>query len=143
VQRETAALAKVQEAITVAETAFQREQAVREECDYLATTIGTIMEEAAQKVELDRTAILEKHEAQVEKLTKQVKQLKAVLKVQLEKVADSNQRNRELETKLKELTVVNSAKDVDLQQASRFQIELELKLETLQRAMSLEEKNKR
>jgi ElaB/YqjD/DUF883 family membrane-anchored ribosome-binding protein len=117
--RETDALAKVQEAINVAETAYKREQVIREECDYLANTIGKIMEDAAQKVEQDRLEMKKKHEQQVNKMEKQVHQLKAALKMQMQKVVLGDNRNKLLEDKIKELVETNLSLDADLQQATK------------------------
>lgn len=73
--REKMALEKVQEALTIAECAIvekedalNREKAIREECNQLATTIGQVMEDAAQKVERNVNDIKKQYERQIKHL---------------------------------------------------------------------------
>uniref|UniRef100_A0A1I8P7X9 Uncharacterized protein n=1 Tax=Stomoxys calcitrans TaxID=35570 RepID=A0A1I8P7X9_STOCA len=86
-KREQVAIQKVQEALTVADIAMadkkealDRQRILQEECETIASTIGQVMEEAAQKVEKEmedmRKANLQKEKALLEEKTKLEEQIR-------------------------------------------------------------------
>nr|XP_019554086.2 trichohyalin [Aedes albopictus] len=143
--RENQALIKVQEALQIADTAIEekntvaaRERGVRQECDFLATTIGQVMEQAAQKVEQEMNALRVGYENRISALERQLEQLKSSLEQQRDKTSQSESRARALEDKFKGLIVTNQNLDADLHAASKLIIEMELKLEAFQKTMTKE-----
>lgn len=125
--RENQALIKVQEALQIADTAIEeknsvaaRERGVRQECDFLATTIGQVMEQAAQKVEQEMNALRVGYENRISALERQLEQLKSSLEQQRDKTSQSESRARALEDKFKGLIVTNQNLDADLHAASKL-----------------------
>ncbi|XP_055587281.1 myosin heavy chain, clone 203-like [Uranotaenia lowii] len=144
--RENQALAKVQEALQIADTAIEekhsllaREQDVREECNFLASTIGQVMEEAARKVELEMNSLRMGYENRITALEKQLEQLKGSLELQVQRTGQAESRATALEDKFKNLIVTNQNLDADLHAASKLIIEMELKLEAFQKTMTKEQ----
>ncbi|EAT34330.1 AAEL013415-PA [Aedes aegypti] len=143
--RENQALIKVQEALQIADTAIEeknsvaaREKGVREECDFLATTIGQVMEQAAQRVEQEMNALRLGYQSRISALERQLEQMKGSLEQQRDKTNQSESRARALEDKFKGLIVTNQNLDADLHAASKLIIEMELKLEAFQKTMTKE-----
>ncbi|XP_062541499.1 trichohyalin-like [Armigeres subalbatus] len=143
--RENQALIKVQEALQIADTAIEeknsltaRERGVREECDFLASTIGQVMEQAARKVEQEMNALRVGYEDRINALERQLEQLKDSVEQQRDKTRQSESRARSLEDKFKGLIVTNQNLDADLHAASKLIIEMELKLEAFQKTMTKE-----
>ncbi|XP_053698528.1 myosin-13-like [Sabethes cyaneus] len=140
--RENLALMKVQEALLVADSAIEeknslllREEGVREECDFLATTIGQVMEEAARKVELEMNAIKVGYEGRIGALEKELEQLRKTLEMQTQQTRQAESRAATLEDKFKGLIVTNQSLDADLHAASKLIIEMELKMEAFHKTM--------
>ncbi|XP_039452452.1 girdin-like [Culex pipiens pallens] len=143
--RENQALAKVQEALQIADTAIDekntlvvREKNVREECNFLASTIGQVMEEAAHKVELEMNSLRMGYEGRIAGLEKQLEQAREALEQQAQKTRQAEGRAATLEDKFKALIVTNQNLDADLHAASKLIIEMELKLEAFQKTMAKE-----
>ncbi|XP_058464515.1 calcium-binding and coiled-coil domain-containing protein 1-like [Malaya genurostris] len=143
--RENLALIKVQEALQIADTAIEeknslrlQEESVREECNFLASTIGQVMEEAARKVELEMNALKVGYEGRIGTLEQQLEQLKGLLEVQQQKTSQAEMRAATLEEKFKSLIVTNQNLDADLHSASKMIIEMELKLEAFQKTTTKE-----
>lgn len=125
--RENQALIKVQEALQIADTAIEeknsltaRERGVREECDFLASTIGQVMEQAARKVEQEMNALRVGYEDRINALERQLEQLKDSVEQQRDKTRQSESRARSLEDKFKGLIVTNQNLDADLHAASKL-----------------------
>ncbi|XP_055548104.1 protein Hook homolog 2-like [Wyeomyia smithii] len=140
--RENLALMKVQEALLVADSAIDeknslllREEGVREECDFLASTIGQVMEEAARKVELEMNAMKVGYEGRIGALEKQLEQLRQTLETQTQRTRHAETRAATLEEKFKGLIVTNQSLDADLHAASKLIIEMELKMEAFHKTM--------
>lgn len=75
IRRETMTLQKVQDALSIAESAIEeknsvllREQSIKDECDYLAFTIGAVMEDAAEKVETNVESVRQQYNEKIQKL---------------------------------------------------------------------------
>lgn len=125
--RENQALAKVQEALQIADTAIDekntlvvREKDVREECNFLASTIGQVMEEAAHKVELEMNSLRMGYEGRITGLEKQLEQAREALEQQAQKTRQAEGRAATLEDKFKALIVTNQNLDADLHAASKL-----------------------
>lgn len=125
--RENQALAKVQEALQIADTAIDekntlvvREKDVREECNFLASTIGQVMEEAAHKVELEMNSLRMGYEGRIAGLEKQLEQAREALEQQAQKTRQAEGRAATLEDKFKALIVTNQNLDADLHAASKL-----------------------
>ncbi|XP_055616021.1 girdin-like [Toxorhynchites rutilus septentrionalis] len=143
--RENQALIKVQEALQIADTAIEeknslliREQGVREECDFLASTIGQVMEEAARKVELEMNAMKVGYENRISALERQLEHMHGLHGMQQKETTEALSRANALEEKFKRLIVTNQNLDADLHAASKLIIEMELKLEAFQKTMTKE-----
>ncbi|XP_058811382.1 putative leucine-rich repeat-containing protein DDB_G0290503 [Topomyia yanbarensis] len=143
--RENLALIKVQEALQIADTVIEeknslllREEGVREECNFLASTIGQVMEEAARKVELEMNALKVGYESRLGALEKQLEQRKELLEIQQQKTNQAETRAATLEDKFKSMIVTNQSLDADLHAASKLIIEMELKMEAFQKTMAKE-----
>ncbi|XP_035778111.1 sodium channel and clathrin linker 1-like isoform X1 [Anopheles albimanus] len=143
--RETVALAKVQEALQLADSALEekssvqrREQDARAECDFLASTIGQVMEEAARKVEHELTGLRNGYEARLAIAEESLGQLRAQLEAQQQRAVQAESRARTVEDKFRSLLRTNQNLDADLRAASKRIIENELKVEALQKTMAKE-----
>lgn len=130
--RENQALIKVQEALQIADTAIEektavaaRERGVREECDFLASTIGQVMEQAARKVEHEMNALKVGYENRITALERQLEHLKGSLEQQQQRTGQSESRARALEDKFKSLIVTNQNLDADLHAASKLIVSVE------------------
>lgn len=124
--RETVALAKVQEALQLADSALEekssvqrREQDARAECDFLASTIGQVMEEAARKVEHELTGLRNGYEARLAIAEESLGQLRAQLEAQQQRAVQAESRARTVEDKFRSLLRTNQNLDADLRAASK------------------------
>uniref|UniRef100_A0A182RPP0 Uncharacterized protein n=1 Tax=Anopheles funestus TaxID=62324 RepID=A0A182RPP0_ANOFN len=148
--RENLALAKVQEALQLADSAIEekncivrREQDAREECDFLASTIGQVMEEAARKVEHELGGLRSGYERRISELEQTLDQTRNALEVQTQRTGQAETRARTVEEKFRTLLKTNQNLDTDLRAASKMIIEMELKLEALQKTMAKEKETNR
>ncbi|XP_049286283.1 sodium channel and clathrin linker 1-like isoform X2 [Anopheles funestus] len=150
--RENLALAKVQEALQLADSAIEekncivrREQDAREECDFLASTIGQVMEEAARKVEHELGGLRSGYERRISELEQTLDQTRNALEIEMELKLEALQKTM---AKEKETNRACSAREEDLQRllANSEQLkerwkremlsvtdELRRKIETMQR----------
>lgn len=126
ISKETEALTKVQEALSVAESALiekdaclAREKESREEVDYLARTIGQVMEEAAKKVDDDIESIRKEHAKEIERLEEILAKNKNALENQCKKTKSAETKYKELEERVKALSKTNVMLDNDLHKASQ------------------------
>ncbi|CAD7085162.1 unnamed protein product [Hermetia illucens] len=148
--REKMALEKVQEALTIAECAIvekedalNREKAIREECNQLATTIGQVMEDAAQKVERNVNDIKKQYERQIKHLIHTQNELKKQIELHKGQIDTAEKRNMILEQKLREMIHRNSNLDTDLQVASQAIVEMELKLKAIENLLDQDQRTNR
>uniref|UniRef100_A0A182NZZ7 Uncharacterized protein n=1 Tax=Anopheles epiroticus TaxID=199890 RepID=A0A182NZZ7_9DIPT len=148
--RENLALAKVQEALQLADSAIEekncvvrREQDAREECDFLASTIGQVMEEAARKVEHELGGLRGGYERRIELLERTLDQTRSALEAQVQRTNQAELRARTVEEKFRALLKTNQNHDTDLRAASKMIIEMELKMEALQQTMAKEKETNR
>ncbi|XP_050069884.1 sodium channel and clathrin linker 1-like [Anopheles maculipalpis] len=148
--RENLALAKVQEALQIADSAIEekncvvrREQDAREQCDFLASTIGQVMEEAARKVEHELGGLRSGYERQIGELERALDQTRSALKIQAQRTTQAETRARTVEEKFRTLLKTNQNLDTDLRAASKMITEMELKLEALQKTMAKEKETNR
>uniref|UniRef100_A0A182W1C5 Uncharacterized protein n=1 Tax=Anopheles minimus TaxID=112268 RepID=A0A182W1C5_9DIPT len=148
--RENLALAKVQEALQLADSAIEekncvvrRAQDAREECDFLASTIGQVMEEAARKVEHELGGLRSGYERQIGELERALDQTRHALEVQTQRTGQAETRARTVEEKFRALLKSNQNLDTDLRAASKMIIEMELKMEALQKTMAKEKETNR
>ncbi|XP_063697665.1 myosin heavy chain, cardiac muscle isoform-like [Culicoides brevitarsis] len=150
VAKENEAISKVHEALTLAESAISekeaclaREKESREEVDYLARTIGQVMEEAAKKVDDDIEVLRKEHNKEVEKLEEALEKSKAALENQTRKTKIAEQKYKEMEERAKNLSKTNIMLDNDLHKASQTIIDLELKIDTLDKSVKKEQEHSR
>uniref|UniRef100_A0A182QWE5 Uncharacterized protein n=1 Tax=Anopheles farauti TaxID=69004 RepID=A0A182QWE5_9DIPT len=148
--RENLALAKVQEALHIADSAIeekncvvQRERDAREECDFLASTIGQVMEEAARKVEHELGGLRSGYERRIFELEQTIAQTRTALQAQTQRTGQAETRARTVEEKFRALLKTNQNLDTDLRAASKMIIEMELKMEALQKTMAKEKESSR
>uniref|UniRef100_A0A6E8W7T2 Uncharacterized protein n=1 Tax=Anopheles coluzzii TaxID=1518534 RepID=A0A6E8W7T2_ANOCL len=148
--RENLALAKVQEALQIADSAIEekncvvrREQDAREECDFLASTIGQVMEEAARKVEHELGGLRSGYERRIGELERALDQTRSTLETQVQRTSQAETRARTVEEKFRALLKTNQNLDTDLRAASKMIIEMELKMEALQKTMAKEKETNR
>uniref|UniRef100_A0A182JQK8 Uncharacterized protein n=1 Tax=Anopheles christyi TaxID=43041 RepID=A0A182JQK8_9DIPT len=148
--RENLALAKVQEALHIADSAIEekncvvrREQDAREECDFLASTIGQVMEEAARKVEHELGGLRSGYERRIGELERALDQARSALEIQIQRMNQAETRARTVEEKFRALLKANQNLDTDLRAASKMIIEMELKMEALQKTMAKEKETNR
>ncbi|XP_053671972.1 sodium channel and clathrin linker 1-like [Anopheles nili] len=148
--REQLALSKVQEALQLADSAIaekdsivRREQDAREECDFLATTIGQVMEEAARKVEHEIGGLRGGYERRITDLERVLEQTRTALEMQAARTGQAESRARTVEEKFRTLLKTNQNLDTDLRAASKMIIEMELKMEALQQTMAKEKETNR
>uniref|UniRef100_A0A182Y5F8 Uncharacterized protein n=1 Tax=Anopheles stephensi TaxID=30069 RepID=A0A182Y5F8_ANOST len=148
--RENLALAKVQEALQIADSAIEekncvvrREQDAREQCDFLASTIGQVMEEAARKVEHELGGLRSGYERRIEELERALGQTRSALEQQVQRTNQAEMRARTVEDKFRTLLKTNQNLDTDLRAASKMIIEMELKMEALQKTMAKEKETNR
>lgn len=126
ITRENEALNKVQDALLIAESALkekhealEREKAIKEECDLLASTIGQVMEDAAERVEKEMSTVKAQYNERINNLNLIVENLKISLHAQSERANLAESRVQNLENQLKNLVKTNSQLDADLQVASQ------------------------
>uniref|UniRef100_A0A182SVQ6 Uncharacterized protein n=1 Tax=Anopheles maculatus TaxID=74869 RepID=A0A182SVQ6_9DIPT len=148
--RENLALAKVQEALQIADSAIEeknsvvrREQDAREQCDFLASTIGQVMEEAARKVEHELGGLRTGYERRISELERALDQARTTLETQAQRTNQAETRARTVEDKFRTLLKTNQNLDTDLRAASKMIIEMELKMEALQKTMAKEKETNR
>ncbi|EGK97016.1 AGAP013482-PA [Anopheles gambiae str. PEST] len=148
--RENLALVKVQEALQIADSAIEekncvvrREQDAREECDFLASTIGQVMEEAARKVEHELGGLRSGYERRIGELERALDQTRSTLETQVQRTSQAETRARTVEEKFRALLKTNQNLDTDLRAASKMIIEMELKMEALQKTMAKEKETNR
>lgn len=125
--RENLALAKVQEALQIADSAIEekncvvrREQDAREECDFLASTIGQVMEEAARKVEHELGGLRSGYERRIGELERALDQTRSTLETQVQRTSQAETRARTVEEKFRALLKTNQNLDTDLRAASKM-----------------------
>uniref|UniRef100_A0A182TH10 Uncharacterized protein n=1 Tax=Anopheles melas TaxID=34690 RepID=A0A182TH10_9DIPT len=128
--RENLALAKVQEALQIADSAIEekncvvrREQDAREECDFLASTIGQVMEEAARKVEHELGGLRSGYERRIGELERALDQTRSTLETQVQRTSQAETRARTVEEKFRALLKTNQNLDTDLRAASKMIVE--------------------
>lgn len=126
ISKETEAISKVQDALSLAESALiekdaclAREKESREEVDYLARTIGQVMEEAAKKVDDDIESIRKEHAKEVESLEERLAKNKTALENQCKKTKIAETKYKDLEERVKALSKTNLMLDNDLHKASQ------------------------
>lgn len=126
ISKETEAISKVQEALSLAESALiekdaclAREKESREEVDYLARTIGQVMEEAAKKVDDDIESIRKEHGKEIERLEESLARNKTALENQCKKTKIAETKYKDLEERVKALSKTNIMLDNDLHKASQ------------------------
>uniref|UniRef100_A0A182ND24 Uncharacterized protein n=1 Tax=Anopheles dirus TaxID=7168 RepID=A0A182ND24_9DIPT len=148
--RENQALAKVQEALQIADSAIEekncvvrRERDARDECDFLASTIGQVMEEAARKVEHELGGLRGGYERHIGELERTLDQTRTALEAQTQRTGQAETRARTVEEKFRALLKTNQNLDTDLRAASKMIIEMELKMEALQKTMAKEKESSR
>ncbi|XP_058118310.1 sodium channel and clathrin linker 1-like [Anopheles ziemanni] len=148
--REHVALAKVQEALQLADTAIEekncvvrRERDARDECDFLASTIGQVMEEAARKVEHELAGLRSGYEARIGEIERALELTRSALEAQSQRAARAETAARTVEDKFRALLKTNQNLDTDLRAASKMIVEMELKMEALQKTMAKEKETNR
>ncbi|XP_052863475.1 serine/threonine-protein kinase MRCK beta-like [Anopheles cruzii] len=148
--RESLALTKVQEALQIADSALEekssvqrREQDARAECDFLASTIGQVMEEAARKVEHELAGLRGGYEARLATAEQALGHVRGLLEVQQQRTVHAETRARTVEEKFRSMVQTNQNLDADLRAASKMIIEMELKVEALQKTMAKEKETNR
>uniref|UniRef100_A0A336MG51 CSON001191 protein n=1 Tax=Culicoides sonorensis TaxID=179676 RepID=A0A336MG51_CULSO len=126
ISKETEAITKVQEALSLAESAIiekdaclARERESREEVDYLARTIGQVMEEAAKKVDDDIESLRKEHAKEMERLEEILAKNKSALENQCKKTKIAESKCKEMEDRIKALSKTNMMLDNDLHKASQ------------------------
>ncbi|KAJ6637964.1 hypothetical protein Bhyg_10695 [Pseudolycoriella hygida] len=144
-QRETEALAKVQELLNIADLAIAeknaillREKDIRDDCDHLASSIADVFEEAANKVEIDKKETEKRYLDNVKKLEGTITKMTVTQTQISQSYSLAQQKNQLLESKLKESQDANLKLDSELQMASLQIVDLELKLRAAEKVINNE-----
>lgn len=131
--RDNEALQKVQDALQIAETALleknealSRERSIKEECDLLASTIGQVMEEAAQRVEKDMEQIKNQYNNRIANMNVIIENLKSSLEAQKLDTQQAEMRSKLLEDQLKTIMQTNTQLDSELHIASQTIVSMSL-----------------
>lgn len=126
VDRETVFLSKIQEVLQLADaaltergTAEQRELDSRDECEHLATTIGQVMEEAANACERSIQKWQKQYEQQIKQFRDQNNNLTTTNTTLVNKLYTVESRGTALEGNLKTVLQINATLDSELQIASK------------------------
>ncbi|XP_031618135.1 interactor of constitutive active ROPs 2, chloroplastic-like [Contarinia nasturtii] len=144
--RETVAHTKIQDALHMVEAALaekhaalQREKEIRDECDQLALTIGRVMEEAGEKVEVNIDEIKSNYAQRLQKFEDIIKKLI----VSKETLAKNNHLSKkqlhEMQTSVSDIMSDNKRLNVDLETASKTIVELEMKLKAYEKLIACEQ----
>lgn len=134
-------LEKLEETIDVAEKSmneihkliFEKEQ-IEDEYNNLAQTIGTVLEETAQKLDTQMELQNVKHQEQILKLEQEILRYQKLLEEESKKTQDVLNKNQLL-------SKTNSFLDHDLKIAFNVVDEAESKLKTLEKSIEMEQKN--
>ncbi|XP_037030470.1 uncharacterized protein PFB0145c-like, partial [Bradysia coprophila] len=140
IKREQEALAKVQELLNITDLAIAeknatllREKDIRDDCDHLTSSIAEVFEEAANKVEKERTETEKRHMDSVKQFEEIIARMKVTQTQISHNYSIAQQKNQLLESKLKESEETNSKLDADLQVASLQIVDLEMKLQAAEK----------
>lgn len=126
VDRESVFLAKIQEVLQLADaammersTAEQREMDTRDECEHLATTIGQVMEEAADACERSVQNWQKQYAQRIKQFRDQINNLTTTNSTLTSKIYAIESRSTVLEGNLKTVLQINATLDAELQIASK------------------------
>lgn len=114
---------------------------ILEESDYLARTIGQVMEEAAKQVDEDFQTIRRDHQKEIDRLQDLVTKQNIDLKALTTKYNSSELSLREAQARTQAIAKANSMLDYDLQRASQTIVDLEIKIESLQTSIQQEQEH--
>ncbi|XP_059611749.1 restin homolog [Phlebotomus argentipes] len=145
--REIVALAKVQEALNIAECAIAdkgramaKEDEMREEYDKLASEMKRVITEAAAKVQEEISRTKSKYMEKIKSLESSNQKTREQLAQEVRKSATVEKQMNQLEEKLRDVMQNNTALDTDLRIASQSIIEMEVKLEAFQKLLNTGQK---
>ena len=119
-------LQKLQESIKVADEAMEEinvlskeKQQMEAECNHLAQTIGSVIENASEKVEKNVEEIKEKHQKEIEHCNVEIERLKQMILLEAAKKDSALQKVKSLEDKLLAIEKTNSFLREDLETANK------------------------
>jgi ElaB/YqjD/DUF883 family membrane-anchored ribosome-binding protein len=129
--KSTESFVRMQEAIRVAENAMaeikqlmdekqeleNEKRQIEEEHSNLAQTIGSVIEQAADKVDKNIDELKMKHQREMEKCRDEIEQWKQMAELEKAKTASAMQQTKTLEEKLHSIDTTNSFLGQDLQLA--------------------------
>lgn len=101
------------------------------------------MEEAAKKVDEDFETLRKDHQKEIERLQEIITKHKHHADSLTKKLKSSETRYKDAEERVQTLTKANSILDHDLQRASQSIVDLEMKIETLQKGIRQEQDHSR
>lgn len=118
-------LQKLQESIKVADEAMaeinvlaNEKLQMEAECNHLAQTIGSVIENASVKVEKDVEELKAKHQREIELLNQEIEKLKQLLQLEATKKDSALNQIKSLEDKLETMGRSNSFLENDLKTAN-------------------------
>ncbi|CAO1371900.1 unnamed protein product [Diamesa tonsa] len=139
---------KLQESILVAEQAMaevnnlltEKEQ-IQDEYNNLAHTIGSVIESAAEKVDIEVANLKMDHQRNMEKSLIEIDNLKMIIELEHSKTEAANQKAYAAEDKLNSTINANSFLENDLQIAFQTIAETEQKLSNLEHTIATEQES--
>lgn len=125
-QKSVETLQKLQESIKVADEAMaeiniltNEKQQMEAECNHLAHTIGSVIENASEKVEKDVEELKGKHQKETENCNSEIEKLKQMILLEAAKKDSALQKVKSLEEKLVTMERTNSFLREDLKTANQ------------------------